>query len=258
MTHTVIQIYEIQTPAEAQTMVGLGVDHIGSVITAPDRRHDRSVHATISTVRRLGAISSLIPLYADISTVLDTLDYQRPDMVHFCDQLNGRDTAAVDAALDLQAAVRHHYPEIRIMRSIPIGRPGAADSHAVLWLAERLEPASDFFLTDTMLGEQPNSQTDNQPVSGFVGITGLPCDWEVAAQLVNKCRIPVILAGGISPENVAEGIRRVQPYGVDSCTCTNAVDSSGRSIRFQKDVDRVHQLVMEAGKATTKLFAESR
>jgi phosphoribosylanthranilate isomerase len=86
-------------------------------------------------------------------------------------------------------------------------------------------------------------------VAGFVGITGLTCDWSVAAELVAKSRIPVILAGGISPENVAEGMLQVRPFGVDSCTCTNAVDECGRPIRFKKDPARVKALVSETHRA---------
>ena len=82
-----------------------------------------------------------------------------------------------------------------------------------------------------------------QPVSGFVGITGRTCDWEVAAKLVAASSIPVILAGGISPENVAEALQRVRPAGIDSCTGTNARDGNGEPIRFKKDLASVKRLV---------------
>ena len=45
------------------------------------------------------------------------------------------------------------------------------------------------------------------------GGTGRQADWELASQLSR--RYPVILAGGLSPENVREAILRVRPYGVD-------------------------------------------
>ncbi|MEX1326751.1 MAG: hypothetical protein AB1Z29_08115, partial [Desulfobacterales bacterium] len=94
-----------------------------------------------------------------------------------------------------------------------------------------------------------------QPVPGFVGITGQQCDWETAANLVMSCRVPVILAGGISPDNVAEGIRRVRPAGVDSCTRTNALDKKGVPIRFKKDLQQVRRLV-SAVRETEKALNE--
>lgn len=248
MSHPVVQIYEIQTPEEAVDMINLGVDHVGSVITSSEHRHDRQIRDTIAVVKARDAVSSLIPLYTQTDAVLDTLDYHQPDIVHFCDRLTGEKNAAVDAALTLQEKVKQRFPKIRIMRSIPIGQPGLADPRAVLALAKKMESLSDYFLTDTVIGPESEAKDADQPVNGFVGITGLICDWDVAAQLVAESRIPVILAGGISPENVAAGIRRVQPYGVDSCTCTNKRDREGKPIRFKKDVLRVRELVAEAGR----------
>jgi len=248
MSHPVIQIYEIQTPEEARRMIKIGVDHVGSVVTSSDHRHDPQIRDTIAAVHEMGAVSSLIPLYTQTEAILDTLDHHQPDIVHFCDRLTGEKDPAVDAALALQARVKQRFPDIRIMRSIPIGQTGCADSREVLALAKKLEPLSDYFLTDTVIGSGSGTQDADQPVNGFVGITGLTCDWDVAAQLVANSQIPVILAGGISPENVAAGIRRVRPYGVDSCTCTNARDSQGRPVRFKKDVSRVEELVVAAGR----------
>ncbi len=242
MTATIIQIYEIQTPPEARAMIELGVDHIGSVVTSQQERHDPVIRATVELVREMGAVSSLIPLYTQPEAVFDTLDYYRPHIVHFCDTLTGS-AAALDEALALQAAVRSRFADVRIMRAIPIGRRAATCREAILSLAARLEPLTDLFLTDTLLAHEAGASGSDQPVDGFVGITGLTCDWSVAADLVAQSRIPVILAGGISPQNVAAGIARVRPYGVDSCTCTNAVDGKGRPVRFKKEIARVRSLV---------------
>ena len=48
-----------------------------------------------------------------------------------------------------------------------------------------------------------------------VGGTGQTCDWEKAKTLVKSAGKPILLAGGLSPENIAEAIRQVQPWGVD-------------------------------------------
>jgi phosphoribosylanthranilate isomerase len=248
MARTIVQIYEVQTPHEALEMIGLGVDHIGSVITSLHGRYDSAVRETVAVARRAGAVSSLIPLFGDPDAVLETLEHHRPHIVHFCDRLDPPDGGSVEAALDLQATVKRGFPDIRIMRSIPIPRQAGAEEGSVMLLAARLEPVSDYFLTDTVIG----SCDGDQPVSGFVGITGQTCDWSLAARLVAASRIPVILAGGIAPENVAEGIRQVRPFGVDSCTATNSVDGSGRSIRFKKDPLRVRMLVSEVRRADGK------
>ncbi|MBU0986084.1 MAG: hypothetical protein KKH68_02430, partial [Proteobacteria bacterium] len=97
------------------------------------------------------------------------------------------------------------------------------------------------------------SACQEQPVKGFVGITGQTCDWGMAVKLVESSSIPVILAGGISPENVFDGIITVRPAGVDSCTGTNATDSAGRSIRFTKDFDKVKQFVEAVRRAEQAL-----
>lgn len=117
----------------------------------------------------------------------------------------------------------------------------------LVWAA-KFEALSDYFLTDTLLPTTKNTSCA-QPVSGFVGITGQTCDWQIARQLVCQARIPVILAGGLSPENVKDGIRMVAPAGVDSCTATNQLDPQGRPVRFRKDRERVREFVREARRA---------
>jgi len=48
-----------------------------------------------------------------------------------------------------------------------------------------------------------------------LGGTGLTHDWTISAKIVKSVGIPVILAGGLTPENVAAAIRQVHPYAVD-------------------------------------------
>jgi len=121
--------------------------------------------------------------------------------------------------------------------------------------ARIFEPVSDYFLTDTLLVKSSGLELKNQPVEGFVGITGRTCDWDMAAELVESSSIPVILAGGMATDNVFDGIKRVCPAGVDSCTGTNALDPEGKPIRFQKDLEKVKLFVEEARRAE-KLIVE--
>jgi phosphoribosylanthranilate isomerase len=50
-------------------------------------------------------------------------------------------------------------------------------------------------------------------VKGAYGGTGMTADWKSAAELAKH--IPLLLAGGLTPENVAEAVRQVRPWGVD-------------------------------------------
>ena len=52
--------------------------------------------------------------------------------------------------------------------------------------------------------------------TGRVGGTGKTHDWSLAAKFVGESPLPVILAGGLTPENAAEAIRTVRPYGLDA------------------------------------------
>ena len=245
MQRIIVQIYEVQTPPEAEALIELDVDHIGSVVVSEEDWKLPQLKETIKTIRSSAAKSSLIPLFNRPESVLRTLDYYQPDMVHFCEALSDRDDLwdFCNQLIHLQASVKIHFPEMMIMRSIPIAQTRGNDKIPTIELAQRFETASDFFLTDTILMNSSGSNIDSQPVPGFVGITGQICDWETARQLVQNVSIPVILAGGISPQNVFEGIRRVRPAGVDSCTRTNMLGNSGKPIRFKKDLDKVKRLV---------------
>lgn len=249
----ITQIYEIQTPEEVEPLCAIGVDHIGSVLLTAEAWQQPLIRDTVRTVQRCGKKSSLIPLFNDPPTVFEVLDYYRPDIVHFCDVLTlcswGRDICR--RLVDLQRDVRSRFPEIAIMRSIPIGLPLDQANIPTMALAEMFFPVSDLLLTDTVLPS--DSGTANQPVDGFVGITGKTCHWETARKLVRKSKIPVILAGGLSPENVYDAILQVAPAGVDSCTHTNKIDQDGNAIRFNKDMGRVRRFVEEARLAANGL-----
>ena len=247
----IVQIYEIQTPGEADQMIALGVDHVGSVLVSRADWRQSAIRDTVRAVQAAGRVSSLIPLFSDFDGLARALDYYRPDIVHFCEALplgaagEGR-LAAVVAG---QRRVREAFGGIRIMRSIPVPADGRGRSADILGLAQAFEAVCDYFLTDTLLAPEAGGAGEKEPVKGFVGITGRTCSWEIARRLVAASALPVILAGGLSPENVVEGIRRVQPAGVDSCTLTNAAGADGRPVRFTKDRQRVQRFVSLARQA---------
>jgi phosphoribosylanthranilate isomerase len=241
----IIQIYEIQDPGEAEKLINIGVDRIGSVIISETDWKIAGVKETIEQVRVSPASSSLIPLYNSPDSVLRTLDYYQPDIVHFCEALTDQNDmwTYCRKLIRLQEDVKERFPHIQIMRSIPITQTGLDHRVPTLDIAKIFEPTSDYFLTDTLLTDASDTEPDTQPVQGYVGITGQTCSWQCAAKLVAASDIPVILAGGISPDNVVEGILQVWPAGIDSCTKTNALDNLGAPIRFKKDFKKVEKLV---------------
>ncbi|MFW5958118.1 MAG: phosphoribosylanthranilate isomerase [Desulfosalsimonas sp.] len=235
-------------------MVCLGVDHIGSVLTDAEELKKPQLRETISAASGSGAKSSLIPLINDMDLISSALDYYRPHILHFCqsvfdsaghwEQLCGR-------LMSMQATVKERFPQIAVMRSIPVPPPGEGGNFPVLEIAAHFEPLTDYFLVDTVMME--GGSVAGQPESGYVGITGRICDWRIAADLVSRSAIPVILAGGLSPDNVYEAVKAVRPAGVDSCTLTNAVDQNGGPVRFKKDPGKVARFVQEARKAACEV-----
>jgi len=250
----IIQIYEIQDPAEARAVVEFGVDQIGSVIVSEHDWKLPDLKDTIDTVRAAGGKSSLILLYNRLESVLRSLDYYRPDIVHFCEALTDQKDMwrYCERLIHLQKRVKQRFPEIKITRSIPIVQEGQNYEFPTLKISKIFEPVSDFFLTDTLLVHDKGRPPALQPVEGFVGITGKICNWEIARQLVAESQLPVILAGGISPQNVVNAIEITNPAGVDSCTQTNMQTQNGQAIRFRKDLKKVKAFVEAVRRAEAK------
>jgi phosphoribosylanthranilate isomerase len=93
--------------------------------------------------------------------------------------------------------------------------------------ADAFAAASDALLVDS---------TDEQGAGG----TGETHDWERTRRLVECVETPVVLAGGLTPDNVASAIEAVEPFAVD--TATGVEREGGR-----KDHDAVAAFVRRAG-----------
>jgi phosphoribosylanthranilate isomerase len=247
----IVQIYEIQTAQEAEKCIEAGVDHIGSVILSDRDWRLPDLRETISVCDGSVVKNSIIPLFSDVDRISRVIDYYRPEIIHLCDSLTDEQGMLKDLEgyVEVQRKIKQRFPEIGITRSIPIPIKGSASDFPTLAIARELEQVSDMFQTDTWIGKGP--------VEGFIGITGKRCDIRIARELVIRSRIPVILAGGLSPENVYEALIDVCPAGADSCTLTNSLDREGKPIRFKKDFTKVKGFVREARRAAENLPSQS-
>ncbi|MDR0932754.1 MAG: phosphoribosylanthranilate isomerase [Victivallales bacterium] len=76
-------------------------------------------------------------------------------------------------------------------------------------------------------------------VDSAVGGSGICCDWNIAAEVAKRYKI--LLAGGLSPENIAEAIRAVRPWGVDvagGVESSPGIKSKEKMVRFIKEAKK--------------------
>lgn len=89
-------------------------------------------------------------------------------------------------------------------------------------------------------GHQPAGVVLDALAPGMYGGTGQTLPWEMLAEF--RPGVPVILAGGLTPENVARAVRCVRPYGVD--VASGVEDAPGR-----KNAEKVRQFIERAREA---------
>lgn len=195
-----VKICGISDIENALVAADAGADAIGFVF-APSRRR-----VTLEQARQIAdalpPFVSKIGLFvdADIETVLHHAGAVRLDAV----QLHGSESPEFCAALDL--------PVIKAIR--------VKDGTSLQTLAGYRVSG---FLLDSFDPE-------------IAGGTGRRFNWDLAAGLNGQYRI--VLSGGLSPDNVADAIARVRPYGVD---VSSGVETDGR-----KDPAKIREFVRRA------------
>jgi phosphoribosylanthranilate isomerase len=217
------QIYGITTAEDAALVNALQPDHVGVVLDegiaswgSVDERALREIRTELRDVRVVA-----LSLATERERMLRTVESVEPAWLHLA-------RAAEALSPEAVARLRAELSPVRLMLTIPV-----RDTSAVA-LAERFAPCADVLLLDTA-----------HPTSGLVGATGLVHDWSTSRRIIERVSAPVILAGGLGPENVSEAIRRTRPAGVDSATRTSRDDD-----RRRKDPARV-RLFLERARATS-------
>jgi phosphoribosylanthranilate isomerase len=120
--------------------------------------------------------------------------------------------------------LKEQYSSLTVMRSIPaVGDESIA-------IAQSYDGIVDMLLLDS-----------HRPGDTQIGALGITHSWELDRRIVDSVRMPVIIAGGLGPDNVTDAIRAVQPAGVDSKTRTDKDDGS-----HTKDLQKVRLFVARA------------
>lgn len=206
-----MKICGVTNGVDLQAVVETGADAVGLItdvsIDSP-REIDTSTAADLAARAPPLLTTTLVTMPSDPSEAVDTVRTVAPDAV----QLH----AAFDA--DELGYVRAET-ETKV---IPV--VAADDTER----ARAIDEAADAILVDT---DGPSG-----------GGTGETADWDAAATLSRELASPVILAGGLTPDNVARAVSEVEPFGVDTAS---GVERSGGA----KDHTAVARFVRNAGRA---------
>ena len=157
---------------------------------------------------------SVLCLSADIGLIERIVLSLRPSILHL-----GASTDLLTPEHVWQ--LKKKFELLCIARSIPV-----VDKESVS-IVKSYDGIADILLLDS-----------HRPGDTQIGALGVTHNWKLDREIVESVRIPVIIAGGLGPDNVAAAISTVHPAGVDSKTKTDKDDDSQT-----KDLGKVKQFV---------------
>ena len=220
LEENLVQIAGVIDAAEAHMLQQCGVRYLGFPLRLPVHREDLTEQEAAAIIKSLEP-----PVFGVLITYLSEAN----EIAAFCHTLGAR-------IVQLHGDIHHHElkrlktlnPSLTVIKSLVIGM---RDDKALEAMLCELSPFVDAFITDTF-----------DPKTGASGATGKTHDWRVSRRLVELADRPIILAGGLTPENVKRAILEVRPAGVDSHT--GVEDSTGRKSR-----EKVQTFLSEAYEA---------
>ena len=200
------QIYSIQTVEEALACVEAGADRVGVLVGVPGGKFPCAIHED-EAKRIFDALSGkavrvLISVADNEEDILSQTERLSPDVLHLCANFEG--------SAEFCEKLKKRMPEVKLMEA-----------------AKKKAEYADLLILDSVSKTVPG-----------VGAAGITHDWGIDRAIVEAVNIPVILAGGLGPENVAEAIKAVHPDGVDSLTKTSVVKDG---VILHKDIERVRE-----------------
>jgi phosphoribosylanthranilate isomerase len=212
---TRVKICGLTSEQDVETVVDAGADALGFIVDVPvDTPRDLAVDRATDLVREVPPFAStvLVTMPESAEHAVDLTERIQPDTV----QLHG-DLSPADAA-----TVTEQVPAT-VVKAVDADEPERC---------ERYVDAVDALLVDSADGEGG-------------GGTGETHDWDRTATVAAELDAPVILAGGLTPENVVAAVETVEPYGVDVASGVER-ESEDDS---RKDPDAVARFVARANAA---------
>ena len=207
-----VQIDEVSTANEARAVAALGVDHVGILVGDGRFPREQPVERAREVIAAVAAPAkpSVLLLAADLRLIEAVTAALMPPILHL--------GAAPELLRPHEVAqLKTRFPAVRFMRSIPVVGAESVD------IARGYDGIADLLLVDS-----------HAPGDRQIGALGRTHDWAISRRIIASVGVPVILAGGLGPDNVAAAIAAVRPAGVDSKTRTDRDDGSHR-----KDLERV-------------------
>ncbi|MFI5365707.1 MAG: phosphoribosylanthranilate isomerase [Candidatus Binatia bacterium] len=210
-----VQIAGVSSLDEALAAERAGADALGFTVRVPGGVHDGLTEALARDI-----IAHLPPFIVSVAiTYVPTVR----EAVDLCRYLGGM-TLQLHGEFPTGELrlIRAALPHVKIIRAVHVTGPEAVAA------ARALERHVDALILDTY-----------DPVTGRQGATGKTHDWTISRALVAAVRVPVILAGGLKPENVVEAIHTVAPWGVDVHTGVENADST-------RNLDKIRAFIARA------------
>lgn len=195
VTQVRVKVCCISTVAEAALAVRLGASALGLVSRMPSGPGviGEALIAEIAASVPPPVATFLLTSSTDVDAIVAQQRHTRANTLQLVDALPRGSLRALRAIL----------PGVKLVQVIHVTGPESLDQ------ALEVAPEVDAVLLD--------SGNPTLPVKELGG-TGRQHDWSVSRRIRERLSIPVFLAGGLKPENIAEALRTVGPFGVDVCS----------------------------------------
>lgn len=190
-----VKICCIRSVAEAALAVRHGAAALGLVSAMPSGPGviAEETIAEIAATVPPGVATFLLTSRHDADSIIAQQRRCRVNTLQLCDSVEP----------GCHAKLRASLPGIALVQVIHVTGPESVDEAGLV--AARV---------DAILLDSGNQKLAVKELGG----TGRTHDWRISRQIVESVRVPVFLAGGLTPENVALAIREVRPFGLDVCS----------------------------------------